>query len=337
MSPRLESVLVTGASGFVGACAVRALLARGHGVHVLLRDPATAWRLRDLAPSPLGTPRREGRGNRGEITVHRGDLRDVAAVENCLSAARPDVVLHLATHGAYESQADADAILSTNILGTQNLLAAAAASGAKLFVQTGSSSEYGFQSQSMRETDRLEPNSAYAVAKAAQTHLGQLHSSGAMPVVCLRLFSVYGPWEEPTRLIPTLLREARAGRALALTSPETARDFVYVDDVVDALLDFRRLRGLGGEIVNLASGRETKLREVVAEVLRLSSSRSEVRWGAFPARAWDATNWSADVSKARALLGWTPRHALAHGLAKMAAWMRNNGGDDADFVLRAAA
>ncbi len=321
--PRLETVLVTGASGFVGAVAVRALVERGHRVHVLLRDPERVWRLPDVLD---------------RLIVHRGDLRDAHVVRACLAAARPEVVLHLATRGAYESQTDADAILSTNILGTQNLLDAATEVGTDLFVQTGSSSEYGFQSRPMRETDRLEPNSVYAVAKAAQTHLGQFVSRrGTMPVVCLRLFSVYGPWEEPTRLIPTLIRQARAGLPLSLTTPETARDFVYVDDVVDALLDFSRLRGLGGEVINLGSGRETKLREVVAEVLRLLPGRSELCWGAFPARVWDTVHWSADVSKAERLLGWKPRHSLADGLAKMAAWMAITGGDDADFVVRAAA
>jgi nucleoside-diphosphate-sugar epimerase len=320
---RLESVLVTGASGFVGACAARSLLDRGHAVHVLLRDPKRAGRLHDILR---------------QLIVHCGDTRDVESVRSCLASAKPEVVLHLATRGAYESQSDADAILATNILGTQNLLQAAADAGVSLFVQTGSSSEYGFQKHPMRETDRLEPNSVYAVAKAAQTHLGQLWSRrGSMPVVCLRLFSVYGPWEEPTRLIPTLIRQARARRPLDLTSPETARDFVYVDDVLDALLDFPRLRTLGGEVINIASGRETKLREIVAEVLRLFPGRPELRWGAFPARQWDAAHWSGDIAKAERLLGWTPRHTLAEGLAKTAAWMQITGGEDADFVLRAVA
>jgi nucleoside-diphosphate-sugar epimerase len=320
---RLETVLVTGASGFVGACATRALSARGHAVHVLLRDPGRAWRLKDVL---------------GQVIVHSGDVRDAGAVRSCLMNARPEVVLHLATRGAYEAQSDADAIFATNILGTHNLLEAAAEAGASLFVQAGSSSEYGFRSQPMRETDRLEPNSVYAVAKAAQTHLGQLWSRrGAMPVVCLRFFSVYGPWEEPTRLIPTLIRQACAGLPLALASPETARDFVYIDDTLEALLDFPRLRGAGGEVINISSGRETKLREVVAEVLRLFPGRSQLRWGTFPARHWDAAHWSGDVAKAERMLGWTPRHSLAEGLAKTVEWTRIMGVDHADFVLRASA
>jgi nucleoside-diphosphate-sugar epimerase len=245
--------------------------------------------------------------------------------------------LHLSTSGAYEHQSDAPSILETNILGTGNVLDAAADAGASLVVQTGSSSEYGFKSDVMHETDRLEPNSVYAVAKAAQTHLGQLHSRrGPMPVVTLRLFSVYGPWEEPTRLMPTLLRRARLGLPLEMASPETARDFVYVDDALTALLDFERLAGLGGEVINIGSGRETKLREVVAEVQRLFPGRSEVRWGAFPPRRWDSARWAADIGKAARLLDWRPRHSLAEGLAKFSEWMRITGGDHGDHVVRAA-
>src|ERR671938_597453 len=101
-----------------------------------------------------------------------------------------------------------------------------------------------------------------------------------MAVVVFRLFSVYGPWEEPTRLVPTMIRRARAGLPLEMVSPRTARDFVYVDDVLDALAGFGRLEGLSGEVINLGSGAQSTLAEVVELVREIVSSRSEVRWGA---------------------------------------------------------
>lgn len=313
-------VLVTGASGFIGACAARALVRRGQPVHLLLRDPQRAWRLRDVL---------------GMCGIHHGDLRDRAAVRRCLSSARPQVILHCAAHGAYEAQSDAGEILSTTILGTQNLFDAAIDSGVSLVVQTGSSSEYGYKSAPMCESDRLEPNSVYAVAKAAQTHLGQLLAKqGRLPITTLRLFSVYGPYEESTRLIPTLLRRAASGMPLELAGPDTARDFVFIDDVVDTLVDFERLRRIAGDVVNLGSGREATLSDVVAEITRLFGTRSEVRWNAFPARRWDTTHWSANLGKARDLLDWSPRHTLAQGLLKTSEWMRITGGEDADAQTR---
>jgi nucleoside-diphosphate-sugar epimerase len=308
-----DPVLVTGGSGFVGACAVHELAGRGHEVHVLLREPARAWRLATV---------------RQRLHIHRADLLDAAATRAIVKAVRPRAVLHLAAHGAYERQADARAILQTNVLGTWNLLEAAAEFGVPLFVNTGSSSEYGFKAEPMRETDRLEPNSFYAVAKAAQTHLCSLIAQRtSMATVVFRLFSVYGPWEEPIRLIPTMIRQARAGLPLEMVAPDVARDFVYVDDVLSILLDFPRLVGLRGEVINLGTGKETSLREVVEEVTSLLDSPSPVRWGTMAPRQWDATHWSANSSKAARLLGWAPRHSLRQGLRKTAEWMKAVGDD----------
>jgi nucleoside-diphosphate-sugar epimerase len=189
----------------------------------------------------------------------------------------------------------------------------------------------------MRETDRLEPNSVYAVAKAAQTHLGTLLAGRlGFGLATFRLFSVYGPWEAPSRLIPTLIRRARAGQPLEMVAPGVARDFVYVDDVLEALLDFPKVAACRGEVFNLGTGVETTLRGVVEAVLELTGSRSEVRWGAMSPRQWDTDRWVADPSRAAGRLGWRPAHALREGLAKTAAWMRAVGDDYGRGSFRAA-
>jgi len=306
-----DPVLVTGASGFVGSNAVRRLLHEGRQVHVILRDESGLWRLQGLLE---------------RLVVHRADLRDAAAVRAAVAAAAPRTVLHLATYGAYEAQADARRILETNVLGSYNLLEASLASNASLFVNAGSSSEYGYRDEAMRESDAPAPNSVYAVAKAAQTHLcSLLAKTSACAVVTFRLFSVYGPWEEPGRLFPTVIQRARAGLPLEMVSPETARDFIYIDDVLDALLGFERLAGIQGGVYNLGTGVESTMRDVVAAVQAAVGSQSEVHWGAMKARKWDAAHWQADISKARAELGWAPRYTLAQGVARMAEWLKGAG------------
>jgi nucleoside-diphosphate-sugar epimerase len=310
-----QAVLVTGGGGFIGCCIVRRLLARGADVHVLLRPQAVPWRLEDVVD---------------RVTVQRVDLLDADGVRDAVGRIAPAAVFHMATHGAYEVQSDARRILETNVVGSYNILEASAAAGVPVLVNAGSSSEYGLKREPMREAERLEPDSIYAVAKAAQTHLASLMAKrGPTAVVTFRLFSVYGPWEEPTRLLPTLIRRARAGLPLEMAAPDTARDFVYVEDVLDALLDIDRLPAATGEVFNLGTGVQSTLRDVVAAVQAAVGARSEVRWGGMPPRRWDTDRWQADVSKARSVLGWSPKHTLKEGVARMAAWMAAAGTDHA--------
>ena len=229
---------------------------------------------------------------------------------------------HLAAHGAYESQSDVQRILQTNVVGTFNLLAASVKVGVSAFVSAGSSSEYGFKTEPMRETDRLEPNSFYAVAKAAQTHLCS-HVAGReqMGIGVFRLLAVYGPWEGPRRLIPTILRRTRAGLPLEMVAPDVARDFIFIDDVIETLLNFGAVSQLRGAVINLGTGRRRRWRSrdgdtrTVWQRLRCA--------GAAWRRRWDDAAGRRSGKKKR-LLGWS-RHAFRDSLAKTAAWMASTG------------
>lgn len=328
MTPRgrFDRVLVTGAAGFIGACAVRALIARGAEVHAVVRPGSNLWRLAGLDT---------------DAVLHRVDLAEHGSVNRLVDEVQPHAVVHLAAHGAYERQDDFPAMVRCNVLATHNLLEASLASGVTAFVNAGSSSEYGFRRSPMRETDRLEPNSHYAISKAAQTHLCSLLGNRAgieMGVATFRLFSVYGPWEEPSRLIPTLIGRARAGLPLEMAAPTTARDFVYVGDVIEALLDFQQTARLRGDVINLGTGVETPLHAVVNLVRELTGSRSEVRWGVMPARRWDTDRWVANPSHAHELIGWRARHDLRQGLIETMNWFTEvaDGADTGAGLRRSA-
>jgi nucleoside-diphosphate-sugar epimerase len=298
--------IVTGAGGFVGANLVRYLLADGHEPHAVVRPAGNVWRLADVS------------GDAPQVAV---DLRDPVAVERVVRDLRPDVIFHLAAHGAYSWQKDLDAMLSVNVRATEALLVAARDVGASL-VHAGSSSEYGYQDHAPHENERVNPNSHYALTKVAATHLCRLAAStGDMQAVTLRLYSIYGPWEEPGRLMPTLVHRAAAGGWPPLVGPEIARDFVWVDDACDAFVRAGTTAlGDRGAVINIASGIQTTLEGLVGTARRVLRVPVEPAWGSMPARSWDTSIWVGDPGLAEQLLGWKASTTLGAGLERMAAW-----------------
>jgi UDP-glucose 4-epimerase len=301
-------VVVTGATGFVGANLVRRLIADGQEVHALVRREYNDWRIRSLG---------------GAIVLHSVDLRDAAALHDVLNQIRPEQVFHLAVYGAYPAQTDVAMMVQTNIVSTVNLVKASIRAGAQVIVNTGSSSEYGFRRTPPRESDPAEPNSAYAVTKLSATLLcRELARSYAVHIPTLRLYSVYGPFEEPTRLIPKLLVAGMQGQLPPLANPATARDFVYVADVVSAYLAVADTAEMDLDAVfNVGTGVQTSIEAVVGVVRKMLDVSQTPRWGSYPARSWDTVNWVADPTRLRTEIRWRPRYSIAQGLQAMLEWL----------------
>ena len=305
----MKRVVVTGAAGFIGANVARRLLDDGYEPTLLTGPGSDCWRLAEVE---------------GSAPVVQLDLADGDAVATVVSAARPEWILHLAAHGAYSWQTDRAAILRTNVVGTANLLEAARRANVEAFVNTGSSSEYGLKGTAPAEDDAIEPNSAYAVAKASATMLCRhVAAADGLNVCTLRLYSAYGPWEEPKRLIPALAVEGLHGRFPPLVDPQTARDFVWVGDIVDAyLLAARAVHAEPGAVYNVGTGTQTTVgeaAEVAREVLGIESSPD---WGSMPARSWDTDCWVADSGKIRRDLGWRATRTLREGFEELTGWLR---------------
>ena len=312
--------LVTGAYGFVGANLVRRLLADGHEVHALGRPGSDAWRLQGI-----------------EAAVRELDLLDDAAVSGLIDELRPQWLFHLAAHGAYSWQTDIRAALEVNAVGTALLAEAASRAGVEAFVHAGSSSEYGLRSTPPAETDVPRPNSAYAVGKLAATaYLGYVAGRDGRRMTTLRLYSVYGPYEEPGRLIPTLVVHGLRGALPPLVAPGTARDFVYVDDVCDALISAAGADVAPGAVFNIGSGRQTTLGELVDVARDVLEIEAEPDWGSYPPRGWDTDMWVSDPRRAEAELGWTARTSIADGLRRTADWVRDNPAPAARYEEAAA-
>jgi nucleoside-diphosphate-sugar epimerase len=174
---------------------------------------------------------------RRDVELVRASLDDRSAVERAVRRIKPEWIFHLAAHGAYSWETDVDRILATNVGGTVNLVRAGLRAGFDALVNAGSSSEYGFKKKAPGEREWVEPNSHYAVAKVAATHFCRLTAQRErVKIATLRLYSVYGPWEDPGRLMPTMVVQGLAGKLPPLVDPRVARDYVYVDDVSEAFV-----------------------------------------------------------------------------------------------------
>jgi nucleoside-diphosphate-sugar epimerase len=305
--------LVTGAAGFVGANLVAALAAAGHDVVAWVHPGGETWRLAELD---------------AKARVEAVELLDGEAIEAAVERARPDWIFHLAAHGAYSWQRDPERIMQTNLVSTVRLLSACRAYGFEAFVHAGSSSEYGFQDHAPAETELPEPNSDYAVMKAAATlHCRFVAQREDLHIVTLRLYSVFGPWEEPGRLMPTLVARGIEGKLPPLVSPDTPRDFVSVRDADRAFLTAATRTDVErGSVFNIGSGRQTTLREVVEVARSVLEVEVEPDWGTEPQRDWDAAVWVGDPRKAAAELGWQAEDDLETGFAALADWLRGHRG-----------
>jgi nucleoside-diphosphate-sugar epimerase len=297
---------LTGASGFIGSHVARALLARGAHVVALVRPGARLWRIDDVVR---------------EIEVVETDLNDLD--DRAPAFHGIEIVLHLAAAGVAPRPGSVD-LVRTNVLGTARLIALARNLELARFVYCGSCFEYGTGSR-VAEDAPLRPRSTYAASKSAGWLLAEAAaSSEGLPLVTLRPFTVYGPFEESHRLVMGCILRALAGRPLELTGGEQRRDFVYVDDAVEAFLGAAANAAAVGGTFNVCSGTETTVRDVAAEIASIAGGATELRLGALPYRAGEADVLSGDPRHAREVLGYAARTSLREGLERSFDWARRH-------------
>lgn len=307
----MKRVILTGATGFIGSNLARRLLRDGHELHLLVRPSYKSCRIEEI---------------RDDMRLHEVDLGNEKVLTDVVGKIQADWVFHLSAHGAYSTQKNLRKIVQTNIVGTLNLVEACLKTGFEAFINTGSSSEYGFKDHAPSETEWLEPNSHYAITKAFTTlfcrHTAQ---SRKVHLTTLRLYSVYGPYEETSRLIPTLIRLGLQNKLPLLVNPNIGRDFVYIDDVIEAyLLAAAQPDQEPGPIYNVGTGTQTSIREVVAVAKKVLGITDEPEWGSMPDRQWDTNTWIADNRKIKNKLGWQPHSIFEQGFRLMVKWFRNN-------------
>ena len=289
--------LVTGAGGFVGA-------------HLAYRLVADGWDV-------VGVVRPGHRRPLPGVRVVEADLSDPDVVAGVARGADPDVAFLLAAARAQSSAAERATTAAVNATSGLWLLDALPPR-CRVVVRLGSSTEYAQCHGPMDESAPLRPRGFFGATKAAGSLLvaAAAEARGVRAAV-LRAFQVYGPGDHAKRFVPTVLRAARTGEVLPLTGPGLRRDWVYVDDVVEACVRAATADHLApGQVLNLGTGVQTANEDLVGAAERVTGRAITVAVGAHPGCSWDAPSWVADPSRARDLLGWEAKVSLDEGLAR---------------------
>jgi len=314
VEPPANKILITGASGFLGAHITRAFLDSGWSVYAGVRKSSDTWRLNRLI-------------NYSErLNLTTIDLLDPGTQSAALAEIMPQVVIHCAAYGVDYRQQDFDTAVNCNVTGTVLLVQAAAENRIERFIHVGTCYEYGDQMLPITEDTCLRPQGLYGSTKAAGTILSiEKAESSDLPLVVIRPFGMYGPLEGEHKFVPQVVRACLSEQIMNLTPGEQIRDYIYVADIVKACVLLAECDHFpSGEILNLGSGQPISMQsfgKTIAELI--GQGGTCLQWGKLPYRKGEIMHIVADTQKTKQLLGWQATTSLSQGLQATIEFIRS--------------
>ncbi len=311
MNTKGKKILITGATGFIGANLVRHFLKRGAIISIFKRQQSNLWRINDIL---------------NQILIYDVDLLDYTVVNKAVKRIKPDVILHTAAYGGYITQDDLSLTLKINFNATINLLDSCSKRGFELFVNTGSSSEYGIKEVPLRESDSLAPMMPYGISKAAASIFCQyIAKKDNLPIVTLRLFSPYGYFDDGSRAVSYIILSCLKNKRVNICSPKAVRDFIFIDDVINAYEKaLERSSSISGGIFNIGSGKQYSIEKLARKIVAAVGNKISVKYSMKPFIRIEPKSWVADISKSHIGLKWEPKVNIDEGLRKTIIWFREN-------------
>ena len=314
------TVLVTGAAGFIGSHLVERLLHLGYSVVGL--DNLDDYYSPDIKRSNIR--RLEGSGDFRSI---EGDVRDSSLLPRLLSDNSIEVVVHMAARAGVRPSLDQPLLYEdVNVGGTVNLLEASRAAGVRRVVFASSSSVYGLNGKApFREAAECDPISPYAASKVAGEVFCRTYSHlYDLPIVALRLFTVYGPHQRPEMAIHRFVKLVDQGEEVILFGDGMAkRDYTYIDDIVDGFEAAIANGEAAFQVFNLGRGNAVDLRYLLGLIEKALNKRASVRCLAF--QPGDVPLTLADISRARTILHYEPKVSIEDGIPRFVRWYLENG------------
>ena len=306
----MATYLVTGGAGFIGSHLCEEILARNHKVRVL--DNFFSGNAENLAAL------------RDKIEFLEGDIRDRKALAEIMDGV--DYVLHHAAISSVPRSLEfPEECTEVNVIGTLRVLEAAKKAGVKRLVYAGSSSAYGNSKTAFKKEDQApEPVSPYALTKLAGEYFClNFASLYGLETVVLRYFNVFGERQDPnspySAVIPLFCAAAKEGKAATIFGTgEQTRDFTYVKNNVNANLLACEAKNVSGQVINIAGGKSISLLELHAAINKAMGKNLPPKMEA--PRQGDVLHSSADIQKAKDLLGFIPKISFEEGLKRTCAW-----------------
>lgn len=304
-----KKVLVTGGSGFIPSHLTKRLVDLGAEVYVLnwyncVNDNVRLSSVWD------------------KIHFVEGDIRNTDDLKQIKDIA-PEIVYHLAAYNHVGgSWTRVQQAIDSNTKGTANLMEAY--DDYKKFIYMSTSEIYGEQdSVPFKEDFTPHPISPYAVGKyGGELYARMKYAEHKLPVVIVRCFNAFGPYQSMRAVIPEMIINALMGRPLVTTKGEQTREFNYVANLVDGLILAGEKDKAVGEIINVCAQEEIKIKDLVKKIHELSNSKSELKIGALPYRPTEIWRMYGDNEKAKKILGWKPKIGFGEGLKKTIAWYK---------------
>lgn len=307
-----DRILITGATGFIGSSLTRFLVREKYNIHIFLRKKSDNWRIKDLL---------------SYVHTHNVDITEEKILENVVKKIKPSIIFHLANIGMYKGENSPEKLLlNVNLQGTINLINALKTVNYRCLINTGSSSEYGHKEGKMKESDSCYPSNFYAITKLAATlYCSQIAILENKPIVTLRLFSPFGPYDDPRRLISYVFTQAFQNKSIKLTNPIAVRDYIFVNDVIDAYLCAVKVaKKNNGTVFNIGSSQQISIYDTANQVLKATNSKSKILFSRPKKTEKESDEWEADISLAAKKLKWRPRNSFESAIKATATWFKKN-------------
>jgi len=302
----LANILVTGATGFIGTNLIYRLVDSKDSVSILTHKKSNIKHIKNII---------------SKLDVYEVDFTKYDTIKEKIKKIKPDIIHHLAAYGVYGNQIKNEKIINTNILGTLNLFNAISEyADVSKVVNLGSSFEYGPQLKKNKECDKTNPQTIYGISKVAQTNLAQyFYEKKKLPISSLRVFNAYGSFENQNRLIPSIILASLNHKKIDINNPNDIRDFIFVKDVIDALIKESKSKR-HGEIYNIGTSKGYSVRQIAKKISKLTKSDNMI--------FHENNNHEysgkiiADISKSKNMLKWEPKYAIDQGLKETFEWFK---------------